>query len=62
MFLSKRDPINFVLVVREPLDKVHRGHQALDAWEVVMYILALAFSLEGMIMPCLCYSMCLRST
>ncbi|CDO73749.1 hypothetical protein BN946_scf185015.g77 [Trametes cinnabarina] len=32
--------------VREPLDKLDREHKDLDGWEVVMYVLALAFSLE----------------
>lgn len=33
--------------VREPLDKLNRDHDDLDEWEIVMYVLALAFSLEG---------------
>ncbi|KAL7282554.1 hypothetical protein ACG7TL_004025 [Trametes sanguinea] len=33
--------------VREPLDKLDREHKDLDGWEVLMYVLALAFSLEG---------------
>lgn len=35
--------------VREPLDKLNRDHDDLDEWEIVMYVLALAFSLEGKI-------------
>lgn len=36
-------------LVREPLDKLNRDHDDLDEWEIVMYVLALAFSLEGKI-------------
>ncbi|KAH9943256.1 uncharacterized protein BXZ73DRAFT_87627 [Epithele typhae] len=32
--------------VREPLDKVHRDHNDLDNWEIVLYVLALAFAIE----------------
>ncbi|KAI0677344.1 hypothetical protein C8Q78DRAFT_1002340 [Trametes maxima] len=32
--------------VREPLDKLDPDHSDLDGWEIVMYVLALAFSLE----------------
>ncbi|KAI0751001.1 calcium activated cation channel [Daedaleopsis nitida] len=34
--------------VREPLDKLDPNHSDLDEWEVVMYILALAFSFEDL--------------
>ncbi|KAI0375859.1 hypothetical protein BV20DRAFT_959903 [Pilatotrama ljubarskyi] len=37
---------SYSLAVREPLDKLDPDHGDLDAWEVVMYVLALAFSLE----------------
>ncbi|KAI0335667.1 hypothetical protein GY45DRAFT_1317046 [Cubamyces sp. BRFM 1775] len=34
--------------VREPLDKLDKDHSDLDKWEVIMYVLALAFSLEDL--------------
>ncbi|EJF62394.1 calcium activated cation channel [Dichomitus squalens] len=34
--------------VREPLDKLDPNHRDLDLWEVVMYVLALAFSFEDL--------------
>ena len=34
-------------VVREPLDKLDPNHRDLDVWEIVMYVLALAFSFQG---------------
>lgn len=34
--------------VREPLDKLNPDHAGLDGWEVLMYLLALAFSFENM--------------
>ncbi|KAH9927239.1 uncharacterized protein B0H18DRAFT_1084767 [Fomitopsis serialis] len=33
--------------VREPLDKLNPEHSELDFWEVVMYVLGLAFSFDG---------------
>ncbi|EED82653.1 predicted protein [Postia placenta Mad-698-R] len=33
--------------VREPLDKLNPDHAGLDGWEVLMYVLALAFSFES---------------
>lgn len=33
--------------VREPLDTIHRDHSDLDPWEIVMYVMGLAFTLEG---------------
>ncbi|KAA1466592.1 hypothetical protein DENSPDRAFT_811729 [Dentipellis sp. KUC8613] len=33
--------------VREPLDKLDPSHRHLDAWEVVLYVMSLAFTLEG---------------
>ena len=45
------EPLNLSLhKVREPLDKV-ANYEDLDAWEVVMYVLALAFSFEGLFLP-----------
>lgn len=32
--------------VREPLDRLDPNHTVLDVWEIVLYIMALAFSLE----------------
>ncbi|EKM59313.1 uncharacterized protein PHACADRAFT_249722 [Phanerochaete carnosa HHB-10118-sp] len=34
--------------VREPLDTIHRDHSDLDPWEIVMYVLGLAFALEDL--------------
>lgn len=34
-------------IVREPLDKLDRNHLALDEWELVLYIMAFSFLLEG---------------
>ncbi|KAI0660794.1 hypothetical protein C8Q70DRAFT_972498 [Cubamyces menziesii] len=34
--------------VREPLDKLDKDHSDLDKWEIIMYVLALAFSLEDL--------------
>ncbi|KAI0832626.1 hypothetical protein BC628DRAFT_1347619 [Trametes gibbosa] len=39
---------SYSLAVREPLDKLNRDGGDLDAWEIVMYFLALAFSLEDL--------------
>lgn len=33
--------------MREPLDKIDVAHRSFDAWEVVLYIMALSFTLEG---------------
>lgn len=33
--------------VREPLDKIDPNNQHIDAWEVILYVLALSFSLES---------------
>lgn len=33
--------------VREPLDKIDPNNQHLDAWEVILYVLALSFSLDS---------------
>ena len=33
--------------VREPLDKLNPKHSELDPWEIVMYVLGLAFSFDG---------------
>ena len=33
--------------VREPLDKIDPNNQHMDAWEVILYVLALSFSLES---------------
>ncbi|KAF4601937.1 hypothetical protein EYR40_005138 [Pleurotus pulmonarius] len=42
--------ISFLVVysqaVREPLERLGNTHQGLDEWEIVLYILALAFSIE----------------
>ncbi|KDQ29508.1 hypothetical protein PLEOSDRAFT_1103521 [Pleurotus ostreatus PC15] len=42
--------ISFLVVysqaVREPLERLGNTHQGLDEWEVVLYIMALAFSIE----------------
>ncbi|RDX53892.1 calcium activated cation channel [Lentinus brumalis] len=38
----------YSLAVREPLDKLDPDHGDLDIWEIVMYVLALAFSVEDM--------------
>lgn len=33
--------------VREPLDKIDVRHSTFDAWEVILYVMALSFLLEG---------------
>ena len=33
--------------VREPLDKIDPNNQYIDAWEVILYVLALSFSLDS---------------
>jgi hypothetical protein len=33
--------------VQEPLDKIDPNNQHIDAWEVILYVLALSFSLES---------------
>ncbi|KAF4575132.1 hypothetical protein EYR36_006488 [Pleurotus pulmonarius] len=42
--------ISFLVVysqaVREPLERLGNTHQGLDEWEIVLYIMALAFSIE----------------
>lgn len=38
-------------VVREPLDKLNPKHSELDPWEIVMYVLGLAFSFDGEVLP-----------
>ncbi|GJE84360.1 calcium activated cation channel [Phanerochaete sordida] len=38
--------------VREPLDTIHRDHSDLDPWEIVMYVMALAFTLEDLQKVC----------
>ncbi|KAG1761379.1 hypothetical protein EDD22DRAFT_897285 [Suillus occidentalis] len=35
--------------VREPLDRLDPNHTVLDVWEIVLYIMALAFSLEDIV-------------
>ena len=35
------------VTVREPLDKLDPDHGDLDTWEIIMYVLTLAFSFEG---------------
>ncbi|KAH9850782.1 hypothetical protein C2E23DRAFT_887118 [Lenzites betulinus] len=40
---------SYSLAVREPLDKLNRDGGDLDEWEIVMYFLGLAFSLEELI-------------
>ena len=38
---------NSGVTVREPLDKLDPDHGDLDTWEIIMYVLTLAFSFEG---------------
>lgn len=33
--------------VREPLEKIDPNNQHIDTWEVILYVLALSFSLES---------------
>jgi hypothetical protein len=33
--------------VREPLDKIDITHRTFDAWEILLYFMALSFTLEG---------------
>ena len=33
--------------VREPLDKIDPNNQHMDAWEVILYMLALSYSLDS---------------
>lgn len=39
--------IPYAKTVREPLDKLDPNHSDFDAWEIIMYVLALSFSFEG---------------
>lgn len=34
--------------VREPLERLGDAHRFLDKWEIVLYVLALSFVVEGM--------------
>ncbi|KAL1723466.1 hypothetical protein EV715DRAFT_190734 [Schizophyllum commune] len=45
--------------VREPLEKLHSESMPLDEWEVVLYVFAVSFCLEGNVNP---YPSCLRAT
>ncbi|KAI0638379.1 hypothetical protein C8Q77DRAFT_1154034 [Trametes polyzona] len=40
--------LSYSQAVREPLDKLNSDGNGLDEWEIVMYVLALAFSLEDL--------------
>ncbi|KAL6305806.1 hypothetical protein BKA93DRAFT_816703 [Sparassis latifolia] len=40
--------IAYSQAVREPLDKLNPDHSDFEAWEIIMYILGLSFSFEGM--------------
>jgi hypothetical protein len=33
--------------VREPLDKIDITHLTFDAWEIILYVMALSFAFEG---------------
>lgn len=33
--------------MREPLDKIDVTHRTFDAWEIILYIMALSFTIEG---------------
>ncbi|KAF9443331.1 calcium activated cation channel [Macrolepiota fuliginosa MF-IS2] len=35
--------------VREPLDKINLTHRSFDAWEIVLYLMALSFTLEDLL-------------
>lgn len=37
----------YSIAVREPLDKIDPNNQRIDAWEVILYVLALSFSLDN---------------
>lgn len=42
---SRSDQIS----VREPLDKIDGDHSDLDVFEVILYVMALAFAFEGVL-------------
>ena len=37
-----------LLIVREPLERLDEAHKGLDAFEFILYVLSLAFIVEGM--------------
>ena len=39
---------SFKFLVREPLERLGNSHGMFDEWEIVLYIMALAFTMEGM--------------
>ena len=44
---QKISTLTHVLAVREPLEKLHSESMPLDEWEVVLYVFAVSFCLEG---------------
>jgi len=34
-------------LVRQPLERLDEAHKSLDEWEIVLYIMALSFLIEG---------------
>ena len=36
-----------IYTVREPLEKLEGAHKNLDEWEIVLYVMSLAFVIEG---------------
>lgn len=36
-------------VVREPLERLSNPHKLFDEWELVLYVMVLAFTMEGML-------------
>ena len=41
-----------VRTVREPLDKLDPLYRHVDTWEFILYVMALAFALQGALIPC----------
>lgn len=41
------DHLNVVRTVREPLNRLDPLRSHIDLWEIALYIMALAFTLEG---------------
>lgn len=46
-FPGSRRSSEIIGTVREPLDRLNPLHSHLDIWEVVLYVMALAFTFEG---------------
>ncbi|EJD01312.1 calcium activated cation channel [Fomitiporia mediterranea MF3/22] len=41
--------VNYSQAVRQPLERLNSTHQALDGWEIALYIFALSFAIEDLL-------------